>query len=252
MMEAMILAAGAGTRLRPLTDHVPKALIEVGGRPLLARVMDRLAAAGATRIVINTHFHEDQITAFLAHHTPPGIEVVLSREPDGPYDTGGGLLTAAPLFRRDGPILLHNVDVLSRIRLEDLLAAHHGARNRAARPLIASVAVQRRETNRQLLFDRDGLLGWENRDREGAVLGSHRVRDPIDGLQRWSFTGIHVLEPTVFDFCGRTGSFSIVRWYLDLVEQGFTILPVDVSAYEWIDVGTHERLTEARVRFGEG
>jgi MurNAc alpha-1-phosphate uridylyltransferase len=241
----MILAAGAGTRLRPITDRTPKALIEVRGRPLLAHVMDRLVAAGTTRIIINTHHHEQQIRAFLERHAPPGVEILLSPEPGGPYDTGGGLLAAAPLFRREGPFLLHNVDVLSQIPLNELLAAHLAARERSAKPLVASVAVQDRETHRQLLFDARGLLGWENRDTGGAVLASHRVREPVDALQRWSFTGIHVLEPTVFEQCRRTGSFSIITWYLDLAQQGHAILPVDVSACEWIDVGTHERLAEA-------
>jgi NDP-sugar pyrophosphorylase family protein len=247
-MEAMILAAGAGTRLRPLTDHIPKALIEVRDRPLLAHVIGRLVAAGTTRIIINTHHHEEQIRAFLERDAPPGVEIALSPEPDGPYDTGGGLLAAAPLFRGDGPFLLHNVDVLSQIPLDGLLAAHRAARERSAKPLVASVAVQDRETHRQLLFDTQGLLGWENRDADGTVLASHRVREPAGGLERWSFTGIHVLEPTVFEQCRRTGSFSIITWYLDLAQQGYAILPVDVSAYEWIDVGTHERLAEVEAR----
>ena len=244
----MILAAGAGTRLRPLTDRIPKALIEVRGRPLLAHVIDRLVAAGSTRIIINVHHHEEQIRAFLERHAPPGIEIVLSPEPGGPYDTGGGLLAARPLFRRDGSFLLHNVDVLSQIPLDELVAAHHAARERSAKPLVASVAVQDRHTRRQLLFDAGGLLGWENRDANGAVLASHRVREPVDAFQRWSFTGIHVLESTMFELCRRTGSFSIIAWYLDLARQGYAILPVDVSAYEWIDVGTHERLAEVEAR----
>ena len=99
----MVLAAGAGTRLRPLTDRIPKALIDVGGRPLLARVIDRLVGAGATRLIVNAHHHEGQIASWLEHHAPPDVEVVLSREPDGPYDTGGGLLAAAPLLGRGGP-----------------------------------------------------------------------------------------------------------------------------------------------------
>jgi NDP-sugar pyrophosphorylase family protein len=240
----MILAAGAGTRLRPLTDRMPKALIPVGGRPLLAHVMDRLVAAGATRIIVNTHNHAEQIGAFLEHHAPPGVEIALSPEPGGPYDTGGGLLAAAPLFRKEEAFLLHNVDVLSRIPLDGLLAAHRTARDRSAGRLVASVAVQARDTNRQLLFDVDGLMGWENRGSDGAVRASQRVREPVGLLQRWSFTGIHALEPAVFDLADRTGKFSIVAWYLDLARRGYTVLPVDMSAYQWIDVGTPDRLAE--------
>jgi len=244
-MEAMILAAGLGTRLRPLTDETPKALIPVGGRPLLAHVLDRLVAAGVTRIVINTHHHADQIQAFLAGHTPPGVEVALSPEPDGPYDTGGGLLAAAPLFRRDGTFLLHNVDVLSRIPLGGLLAAHRAAREPSAGRLIATVAVQARDSRRRLLFDDRGLMGWENRDEDGLVSAAERVREPEGALRHWSFTGIHALEPTVFDLADRAGRFSIVSWYLDLARHGHIIQPFDATGFEWIDVGTRERLEEA-------
>ena len=247
-MEAMILAAGGGTRLRPLTDRTPKALLVVRGRPLLAHVMDRLVAAGATRIVVNVHHHADQIAAFLERHPPPGVEVALSPEPDGPYDTGGGLLAAAPLFRRREAFLLHNVDVLSRIPLDALLAAHRAARDGAGDRLVASVAVQARDTNRRLLFDANGLMGWENRGADGAVLASQRVREPVGPLRHWSFTGLHAIDPAVFDLAERTGRFSIVTWYLDLAARGYTIHPFDASAHEWLDVGTPERLREAEAR----
>jgi NDP-sugar pyrophosphorylase family protein len=244
-MEAMILAAGGGTRLRPLTDRTPKALLVVRGRPLLAHVMDRLVAAGARRIVVNVHHHADQIAAYLERHAPPGVAVALSPEPDGPYDTGGGLLAAAPHFQRQDAFLLHNVDVLSRIPLEALLAAHRAARAGAGDRLVATVAVQARDTNRQLLFDAHGLMGWENRGGDGAVIASERVREPVGPLRRWSFTGIHVLEPAVFDLAERTGRFTIVTWYLDLARRGYTVLPFDASAHAWMDVGTPERLAEA-------
>jgi len=248
-MEAMILAAGSGTRLRPLTDRLPKALIPVRGRPLLAHVLDRLVAAGATRLIVNTCHHAEQIAAFLDGHTPPGVEVVLSPEPDGPYDTGGGLLAAAPLFRRDGPFLLHNVDVLSRIPLDGLLAEHRAARQRAAGGrLLATLAVQDRGAERQLLFDDEGLMGWEHRGSDGAVRESQQVREPVGRLRRWSFSGIQVVEPAVFDLCERMGRFPIRTLYLDLARRGFRVQAVDVTAYEWLDVGTPVRLAEAEAR----
>jgi MurNAc alpha-1-phosphate uridylyltransferase len=246
-MEAMILAAGDGTRLGPLTDRIPKALVPVRGRPLLAHVLDRLVAAGATRVVVNTCRHGEQIAAFLAAHTPPGAEIVLSPEPDGPYDTGGGLLAAAPLFRRDGPILLHNVDVLSRIPLDGLLAAHRAARAADGR-LLATLAVQDRGAARQLLFDDGGLMGWEQRGADGPVRESEQVRAPVGPLRRWSFSGIHVVEPALLDACERTGRFSIRSWYLDLARRGYRVQPVDVSPFAWFDVGTPERLAEAEAR----
>ena len=244
-MEAMILAAGLGTRLRPLTDTLPKALIPVRGRPLLAHVMDRLVATGVTRIIVNVCHHADQVRAFLERHAPLGVDIALSPEPDGPYDTGGGLLAAAPLFRKAETLLLHNVDVLSAIPLDRLLAAHRAARERSAGVLVASVAVQARDTSRQLLFDAQGLMGWENRGTDGAVRESQRVREPVGPLRRWSFTGIHALEPAIFGLAERTGRFSIIRWYLDLAQRGYTVQPVDMSPYQWTDVGTPERLANA-------
>jgi len=244
-MDAMILAAGLGTRLHPLTDTTPKALIHVRGRPLLAHVMDRLVAVGATRVIVNAHHHADQIGAFLDGHAPPDVEVSVSPEPDGPYDTGGGLLAAAPLFRREGTFLLHNVDVLSRIPLDMLLAAHRAAGRRAPEAPVATVAVQARDSRRQLLFDDLGLMGWENRDGRGTVLAAERVREPVGAVRGWSFTGIHAIDPTIFDLAERRGVFSIVTWYLDLARRGHRILPFDASGYPWIDVGTRERLAEA-------
>jgi len=249
-MEAMILAAGEGTRLRPLTDRTPKALVEVGGRPLLAHVLDRLVASGASRVVVNTCAHADRIRDYLDGGTPAGVEIVLSPEPDGPYDTGGGLLAAAPLLRGDAPFLLHNVDVLSDIPLGRLLETHRAAAARAEGRLMATVAVQARETSRRLLFDREGLLGWENRGADGQAIASEGVREPDGPLVRWSFTGIHVVEPAMLRRCSRSGVFSIIAWYLDLARQGYTIQAADVSGCEWIDVGTPERLDEARAKFG--
>lgn len=247
-MEAMILAAGEGTRLRPLTDRIPKALVPVRGRPLLAHVMDRLVAVGATRIIVNTCHHAEQIAEFLAGNPPAGVEIALSHEPDGPYDTGGGLLGAAPLFRRDGPFLLHNVDVLSQIPLDSLLAEHRAAAERSGGRLLATLAVQDRDAERQLLFDDQGLMGWEHRGRDGALRESHMVRETIGPVRRWSFSGIHVVEPAVFDLSDRTGRFSIRTLYLELAQRGYRVQPVDVSAHEWLDVGTPERLAEAEAR----
>ncbi len=240
-MEAMILAAGLGTRLAPLTDKVPKALIVVRGRPLLAHVMDRLVAAGADRVIVNTIRHGDQIAKYLKEHTPPGVEILVSPEPDGPYDTGGGLLAAAHLFSRETPILLHAVDVLSRIPLGTLLAEHRVARERLGGRVVATLAVQTRQSPRRLLFDDQGLMGWEHR---GAG-ESRRVREPVEAVRDFAFAGIHVVEPEILDLSDRTGAFSIRELYLDLAARGYRILPADVSAHAWQDVGTPERLSEA-------
>jgi len=240
-MEAMILAAGLGTRLAPLTDAVPKALVAVRGRPLLAHVMERLVAAGAARLIVNTSRHGGQITKYLGKHAPPGVEVLVSPEPDGPYDTGGGFLAAGHLFRRDGPILLHAVDVLSRIPLTTLLAGHRAARVRLANRVLGTLAVQDRPSSRRLLFDDEGLMGWEHREAGLA----RRVRESAGTARDFAFAGIHVVEPEILDLAERAGTFPIVELYLDLAARGYRIEPADVSAHAWQDVGTPERLRAA-------
>jgi len=244
-MEAMILAAGLGTRLRPLTDAVPKALIPVRGQPLLAHVLARLVAAGATRVVVNTCHHGDQVAAYLAAHTPRGVDIAVSHEPGGPYDTGGGFGAAAHLFGGDGPVLLHAVDVLSRIPLAWLLEQHSAARTRHGERVLATLAVQQRPNARRLLFDDDGLLGRERRAADGSALESRRVRASLGTEFDRAFAGIHVVEPAILAHSGRTGVFSLNDLYLDAVAAGFRVEPADVSAFAWQDVGTPERLRQA-------
>jgi NDP-sugar pyrophosphorylase family protein len=230
--------------------------------------MDAVTRAGADRVIINVHHHEDKIRAYLADHSPAGTEVVLSPEPGGPYETGGGLYAAAPLFRETGPFLLHNVDVLSAIPLPAMIAEHEAGKHRSRPKLVAtfhdgfvsthpigdptrqgtvvaSLAVQDREASRRLLFDDRGLMGWENRGSDRAPPGTYRVREPVGPLRRWAFTGIHVVEPDIFGLSQRTGTFSIITLYLELAAEGYIVLPLDVSRHPWIDVGTPERLEEA-------
>jgi NDP-sugar pyrophosphorylase family protein len=251
-MEAMIFAAGLGTRLAPLTDRLPKALIPVSGRPLLGHVMDRVAAAGATRIVVNTSRFGEQIESWLAENAPSGVEIVLSHEPDGPYDTGGGLIHAAHLFREDGPILLHNVDVLSRIPLDALLEDHNAARRRLGDKLLGTLAVQQRATSRRLLFDDRGLVGWVRHNWNGSSSETMRVRGARGPERDLAFAGIHVIEPELLRLTQRTGAFQIRDLYLDLAARGYVIQPADVSRHEWLDAGTPERLAEAETLWNRG
>ena len=248
-MEGMILAAGAGTRLGPLTQELPKALVPVGGKPLLGWVVETLARAGVTRIIVNTHHHEEQIQAFVREFGPPGVSFVFSPEPDGPHETGGGLLRAAPLFKDDRPFLLHNVDVLSTIPLKALWVRHLESRATVGDRSIASLAVQQRDSRRTLLFDDRGLMGWENQGSDRAPDGRVQVRDPIGDVHRRSFTGIHVVDPAIFGLSRLAGTFSIITLYLELAAEGWIINPIDVSQEEWYDIGTPERLEEARTRF---
>ena len=236
----MILAAGLGTRLRPLTEQVPKALIPVAGVPMIERVARRLAAAGAGRLIVNVHHHAMAIEEFLARLAADlGVAVAVSRETDRPLDTGGGLLHAEPLFRGDAPFFLHNVDVITEIDLDDLYHAHRD-------DAVATLAVHERETTRFLLFDDDGLFGWEN-----AGKGTSRtVREPRGSVRRFGFAGIHVVSPSVFGLLAAAGyqsevPFSILDGYLTLAAEGRPVLAHDVTGAFWVEIGNPERLARA-------
>ncbi|MGH7566104.1 MAG: nucleotidyltransferase family protein [Gemmatimonadota bacterium] len=231
----MILAAGRGTRLRPLTETTPKPLIEVGGKTLLEWVARRLVDAGADRLIVNVYDHADGIERHLAA-LDLGVELRISREEERPLETGGGVLHASSSFRRDGPFLLHNADVISEIDLGVLLAAQ---RENGA---LATLAVHERETSRFLLFDAEGLLGWEN----VASGKSERAREARGDVRRFAFAGIHAIDPRFLDLVEERGVFSIVAPYLRLSAAGERIVPHDVTGARWIEIGTPERLEAAR------
>jgi NDP-sugar pyrophosphorylase family protein len=236
----MILAAGLGTRLRPLTDHTPKALLDVGGVPILERVARRLIAAGADRLIINTAHLAEQIEAFVRARDGFGVEAILSREEPGPLETGGALLAARPHFRADAPFFLHNADILSDVPLGEMYAAHL-----AAGDPLATLAVLDRPTARRLLFDDEGLLGRTD-DGKGLDL---RVRPLVGEVRALPFAGIHVISPRIFDRLTERGAFSILDPYLRLAAEGQLILPFRVDGCTWIDIGRPAQLEDARRRF---
>lgn len=233
----MILAAGLGTRLRPLTDHTPKALIELGAVSILERIARRLAAVGADRIIVNVHHHADQIEATVVRLAGElGVEMLVSVEEEEPLETGGGLAHAEPLFRKDGSFLLHNGDIVTDIDLAGLLAAHR------ATGALATLAVGRRETTRFLLFDDHGLCGWENTGR-----GTQKTSRPISGdRRRFPFAGVHAVSPEIFGLITERGAFPILDLYLRLSAEGCAILPHDVTGALWLEIGDRERLARAR------
>jgi len=231
----MILAAGLGTRLGALGGTTPKALIEVGGRTLLERVVRRLATAGATRVVVNVHHHAGQIARFVAGHDL-GVEVRLSREDEQPLETGGGLWHARALFAADETILVHNVDVLAGFRLEALLAAQEGGAS------LATLVVQERDTARRLLFDEVGLCGREDR-RTGE---RREVRPPHGPVRALAFGGIHAASPRLFEWITERGVFRIVDVYLRLAAAGHVIAPWVPDGGRWLECGNPERLAAAR------
>jgi NDP-sugar pyrophosphorylase family protein len=247
----MIFAAGLGTRLRPLTDRTPKALVEIGGMTLLERTIERLASAGCDRIVVNLHHHAAAIEDFLrsacqvrgkltggveSPYRWPGAGILLSMEAEAPLETGGGVKQAGSLFRGDRTILVHNVDVISSIDLIGLARAHEttGA--------LATLAVNRRAASRYLVFDESGLCG-----RVDSRNGSEEwARSPSEPHWRGGFTGVHALSPHILSRLTEEGAFSIMRSYLRLAAAGARILPLDVTGACWMDVGTPERLDAAR------
>ncbi|MGH7458303.1 MAG: nucleotidyltransferase family protein [Longimicrobiaceae bacterium] len=237
-MDAMILAAGLGTRLRPLTHRVPKALVEVGGVPVLELVARRLIAAGADRLIVNVHHLGERVAEFVRERDGFGVPTELSREPGGaPLETGGGLLYAERHFRQDAPFFVHNSDILTDLPLESLYASHLDARE-----ALATLAVMERESSRYLLFDDGGLLGWTNSESGESL----RAREPRGEEERLAFTGVHVASPQLFGKITERGAFSIFTAYLRLVAEGERVLPFRVDGRDWTDIGDPREL--ARVR----
>jgi NDP-sugar pyrophosphorylase family protein len=235
-MKAMILAAGIGRRLRPLTDATPKALLEVAGVPMIERVIRRLTVAGVREVVVNLFHLGDRIVDFLASRGNFGLRIEFSREAEL-LDTGGGLKNAAWFFDDGRPFFLHNVDVLSDIDLEGLLRFHRhvGA--------LATLAVQSRPGSRQLLFDRRGALcGRESSEGVEWALG------PVPDVERLAFTGIHVIDPGIFPRMTESGVFPITRTYLRLARDGERIFAHRADGRYWQDIGSPDKLEAARMR----
>jgi len=234
-MKAMILAAGLGTRLRPLTDHRPKALVEVAGRTLLEITLARLRSFGIGDVIINVHYFAEMILEYLQKNDNFGMHVETSRE-EVLLDTGGGLKKAAYFFREESePFILHNVDVISTIDLGRMVQFH--TENQA----LATLAVQDRKTSRYLLFDEARQLRGR---RSGSDEKTELVRSsqPVQGL---AFSGIHVISPHIFSIMSEEGVFSIINAYLRLAARGEKILSFRADDYYWRDLGRPENVAQA-------
>lgn len=238
-MKAMILAAGLGTRLRPVTNNRPKALVEINGRTLLEITLSRLRAFGIREVIINVHHFADMVLAYLKANDNFGMRIEVSRE-DVLLDTGGGLKQAAWFFlensnRLDEPFVLHNVDVISTIDLGRMLQFH--TENQA----LATLAVQGRKTSRYLLFDEQlQLCGRQSTADQKTEL----VRSS-EQVQALAFSGIHVISPRLFEMMTEEGVFSIITSYLNLAAQGKKILAFRADEYYWRDLGRPENLIQA-------
>jgi NDP-sugar pyrophosphorylase family protein len=227
-MKAMVLAAGLGTRLRPLTDERPKALVEVAGRTLLELTLTRLKSFGVTEAIVNVHHHADMVIDYLAANAHFGMRIEVSRE-EILLDTGGGLKNAAWFFKegsepRDEPFFLHNVDVLSSIDLALMLQAHKESQS------LVTMATQKRDSSRQLLFDSHGKLCG----RIPGEGGEARLIGPAEPL---AFSGIHVISPRLLSLFTESGVFSIIDTYLRLSARGEKIVAFRADKYYWRDLG---------------
>lgn len=238
-MKAMVLAAGLGTRLRPLTDDRPKALVEVGGRTLLEITLARLRVFGIHDVIVNAHHFADKVTFFLEERKYFGMHIEVSRE-DVLLDTGGGLKKASWFFLDDArsaaePFLLHNVDVVSTIDLQRMVQFH---RNNQA---LATLAVQERETSRYLLFDEQLQLSGR---RVGRDAKPEMVR-AVPKTEALAFSGIHVISPRLLTLMKEEGVFSIIDTYLRLARGGEKIIAFPADDYYWRDLGKPADLQQA-------
>jgi NDP-sugar pyrophosphorylase family protein len=237
-MKAMILAAGLGTRLRPLTDDRPKALVEIAGHTLLEITLRRLRKFGVREVIVNVHHFADMVVAYLKKNNDFGMQIEISHE-EVLLDTGGGLKKAAWFFQEDSgggePFLLHNVDVISNIDLHLMLLFHR--ENHA----LATLAVQERETARYLVFDEHGGLCGR---RTGGDQAPEVVR-PSAEMQARAFSGVHVISPRIFSMIEEGGAFSIIAAYLRLAAQGQKIRAFPADQYYWRDLGKPENVAQA-------
>ena len=237
-MKATILAAGLGTRLRPLTDDRPKALVEVAGRTLLEITIARLREFGVREIIVNVHHFAGMIVECLRARNNFGMRIEISEE-GSLLDTGGGLKKAAWFFREEGPaaapFILHNVDVISTIDLRRMLEFH--TQNQA----LATLAVQRRQTSRYLLFDGQMQLCGRRLVKERKT---ELVR-PSPRFEEVAFSGIHVISPRFLEMMSEVGAFSIVQTYLRLAGAGEKIVAYRADGDYWRDLGKPESVASA-------
>ena len=237
-MQAMIFAAGLGTRLKPITDTMPKALVKVGGEPLLKHVIMKMKNAGFERIVVNVHHFADQIIDYLKANDNFRLDICVSDERDMLLDTGGGIKKAMHFFDLNSPILIHNVDILSNI---DLRCLYEKGRNTDA-----TLLVSRRKTKRYLLFSKDAsrlLYGWKN-------IETGEVRSPYDRLDptscaMYAFSGIHVFSPSLFPCMEEMpNKFGIVDFYLKWCNR-YSVHGYVKEDLKLLDVGKLDSLHEA-------
>ena len=235
-MKALIFAAGLGTRLKPLTDNKPKALVEVYDEPLLAHVLRKLARSGYTEVVINVHHFGEQIINYIGQHPIEGMDIRISDERTALLDTGGGIRQAGELFTQDGkPFLIHNVDIFSNLDLKDFYTTYPTCEG-------ATLLVSERKTSRYLLFNPtdNRLVGWTN-------IQTGEVKSPypnlrVEDCRMYAFAGIHLFSQSLLQWMKDWPSrFSIIDFYLSVADK-VPIIGVPKSDLQLVDVGKPETL----------
>ncbi len=231
---AMIFAAGLGTRLAPLTSNRPKALVEPAGKIMLQRTAEKLIKSGIRRIIVNIHHFPEKMRAAIDALHYDGVEFIISDESEELLDTGGGLLKAAEHLKGEKPFIVHNVDVISDIDLQEMYENH------VSHDALASLAVARRETTRYFNWHEGRLCGWKNL-KTGDEIKCFPVKGSIEKL---AFSGIHIIHPEIFDLITERGKFSINQIYLRLAFE-HRIMAYEHDARFWADIGTPEKLAAA-------
>ena len=229
-MKAMILAAGLGTRLRPLTDNTPKALIEINGRTLLEHSLSHLKENGVTEVIINVHHYAEKIIAFLKDRKNFGMEIAVSDERDELLDTGGGLKKASWFFSGNSPFIVRNVDILSDMDLRAMAGFHQ------KQSPLATLAVRNRETSRYMLFnEKQELIGWTNVSSGEKKLS----RKDYKRMHPLAFSGIQVLDRSIIPLITEEGKFSLISLYLRLSRDNRICAYSDNDSF-WFDAGKKE------------
>ncbi|MBP6623925.1 MAG: nucleotidyltransferase family protein [Chitinophagaceae bacterium] len=237
-MKAMILAAGLGTRLKPFTDNHPKALAVVNHKTILQRNIEYLKSYGINDFIINVHHFADQIQSFIQQYPKDGIRIQISDESSEVLETGGGLKKAAWFFNDNQPFVLMNVDILTDLPLDQMLAFH------AQHKPLATLAVSQRNSSRCFLFNKNQeLCGWRNKNTEEEKIS--RKEFP---LYEFAFSGLHMIDPRIFTQINKEGKFSMVDVYLELSLK-HPIKAFDHSGAKFIDVGKPESIIQAEKIF---
>ncbi|VBB45715.1 Nucleotidyl transferase [uncultured Paludibacter sp.] len=237
-MKALIFAAGLGTRLKPITDNLPKALVPINGKPLLEHTILKLKSAGFNEIIVNVHHFPDQVIDFLESKSNFGIHIEISDERDNLLDTGGGIKKTAWFFNDGKPFLVHNVDILSNVNLKELYAFHCKQAD-----ALSTLVVNKRETFRYLLFNENNhLCGWIN-EKTGETKPSKEV-NPLN-YNKLAYAGIQVISPSIFEIMKKyEEKFPIMDFYLQncQIQKIVGYIPENLKM---IDVGKLNALEEA-------